>query len=267
MTIAEKLRILERRNERALAVFATAGDPDLNTSTEIFGHLGDWGADIIEIGIPYSDPLMDGPVLQRSYLRALKHGFKLSQLAKIVEKTADKSDTPILIMTCYNPVYKYGVNRFFRDVKSAGVDSILLTDLPPEEWGESIELAKQFKLGTIFLIAPTTPIGRMEMISKISNPFVYCISKMGVTGAGAELPDELQDYVKFVQDTVKQPIMVGFGISTPEQAAQASVSANGVIVGSAAVAIIERHLDDKVRMFSLLENFISGIKNSLKPKD
>ncbi|MFA6448709.1 MAG: tryptophan synthase subunit alpha [bacterium] len=264
MTIAEKLKILKERSEGALAVFITAGDPDLETSQEIFNRLGDWGADIIEIGIPYSDPLMDGPVLQRSYQRALRRGFKLDQLPPLIETARKKSDTPILIMSCYNPIYKYGLRRFFRDVSTAGADSVLITDLPPEEWGESLDLAKQFNLGTIFLLAPTTTIQRMEVLNRVSNPFVYCISKTGVTGASETLPDSLRNYLRFVREVITQPIMVGFGISTPEQAAAVGKLANGVVVGSAAVTIIERHLDDNNRIFHLLGQFVGELKDALK---
>jgi tryptophan synthase alpha chain len=265
MTIAERLKKLKERREGALAVFATAGDPDWETSLEIFGSLGKWGADVIEIGIPYSDPLMDGPVLQRSYQRALNRGFKLSTLPKLIQTTRAASDTPMLVMTCFNPVYRYGVRRFFQDIKSAGADSILLTDLPPEEWGESLELARHFGLGTIFLLTPTTPIKRMEHLNEISSPFVYCVSKTGVTGAGDSLPENLADYLKFVREVVSKPLLVGFGISNPEQAALIGKMADGVIVGSAAVTIIERHLDDKTRMFHLLEKFTGELKQALKP--
>lgn len=264
MTIEEKLKTLKERREGALAVFATAGDPEWETSLEIFRNLGAWGADIIEIGIPYSDPLMDGPVLQRSYQRALNRGFKLSTLPQLIETTRKSCDTPMLVMTCFNPVYKYGVRRFFSDVRSAGVDAVLLTDLPPEEWGESLELARHFGLGTIFLLTPTTPIKRMELLNNISSPFVYCVSKTGVTGAGESLPENLKNYIKFVKEVVTKPILVGFGISSPEQAAQVGGMVDGVIVGSAAVTIIERHLDNDARMFHLLENFIGGLKQALK---
>jgi len=265
MTIDEKLKILKQRNEGALAVFITAGDPDRDTSIEIFSRLGDWGADIIEIGIPYSDPLMDGPVLQRSYLRSLRRGFKLDSLPSLITAARKKTDTPMLIMSCYNPIYKYGLRRFFRDISSAGADSVLITDLPPEEWGESLDLAKQFNVGTIFLVAPTTSIQRMEEINRLSNPFVYCISKTGVTGTSEALPDALQNYLRFVREVITQPIMIGFGISDATQAAAAGKLASGVVVGSAAVTIIERHLDDNNRIYHLLGQFVGDLKSALRP--
>lgn len=264
MTIAEKLAMLKERDERALALFLTAGDADRETSLELFRHLGEWGADIIELGIPYSDPLMDGPVLQRSYQRALRRGFKLAALPAFIEDIRKKSDTPMLIMTCFNPIYRYGVHRFFKDMKAAGVDSLLITDLPPEEWGESHELAKQYNLGTIFLLAPTTDIKRMELINQFSSPFVYCISKTGVTGTSDTLPEELSSYIRFVRDVVTQPVLVGFGISNPEQAGAVGKLASGVVVGSSAVTIIERHLDDSQRTMRLMENFVGGLKEALR---
>ncbi len=265
MSIEKTLADLKKRGEGALAAFATAGDPDRETSLDIFRSLGSWGADIIEIGIPYSDPLMDGPVLQRSYTRALKRGFKLDALPAFVEEIGKTSSAPMLIMTCCNPVLRYGALRFFRDVSSAGADSVLITDMPPEEWGESLDLARQFNLGTIFLLAPTTPMSRMQLIDGVSTPFVYCVSKMGVTGAGELDLERLRDYVRFVRDSVSKPVMVGFGISEPEQAKAVGSMADGVVVGSAAVAIIERHLDDRARMFALLDKFIGGLKTALKP--
>ncbi len=264
MKIAEKLRQLESRGEKALAAFSTVGDPDRKTSVEIFAAMGNSGADILELGIPYSDPLMDGPVLQRAYLRSLNRGFSLADLPRFVEDVKARTDTPMLIMSCCNPMYRYGVRRFLRDVSSAGVDSVLITDLPPEEWGESHELAKQFELGTIFLVAPTTPVGRMEKISSYSSPFTYCISKLGVTGTSESVPRELKEYVKFVKEMMSGPVLVGFGVSDADQARLIGGLADGVIVGSAFSAIIERHLDDTGRMLSLLEKFTSDLKNALK---
>ncbi len=264
MTIAEVLEKLKRNDEGALAMFSTAGDPDRETSLELFKVLGDSGSDLIEIGIPYSDPLMDGPVLQRSYQRALNAGFNLADFPSYIEAVRASTPTPLLVMTCYNPVHKYGVRRFFRDISNAGVDSILLTDLPPEEWGESMDLARGFNLGTVFLVAPTTPSPRMEMLNDLSDPFVYCVSKMGITGSGQGLPDTLKEYVSFVKGIVTKPLLVGFGITTPEQAEMTGAMADGVVVGSALVSIIERHLDDNRNIFKFAGRFVNELKEALK---
>lgn len=264
MTIAETLEKLKKKNEGALAMFATAGDPDRETSLELFKTMGDSGADLIEIGIPYSDPLMDGPVLQRSYQRALKAGFNLAGFPSFIEDIRAATPAPLLVMTCYNPVYKYGVRRFFRDISNAGVDAVLLTDLPPEEWGESLDLARGFRLGTVFLLAPTTPSRRMELINDLSDPFVYCVSKMGITGSEHDgAPDALKEYVSFVKGIVTKPLLVGFGISTPEQAEKVGGLADGVVVGSALVAIVERHLEDNRKIFEFAGKFVSDLKDAL----
>lgn len=263
MKIADKLAELKKRNEKALAVFAMMGDPDLATSEKVFSRLHEWGADILELGIPYSDPLMDGPTLQLSHRRALDAGFSLKEIPGLVERIRKASDIAALIMTCYNPVFRYGVNRFFRDVSNAGIDSILITDLPPEEWGESLELARAHNLGAVFLVTPNTPICRMEQIAKLSSPFVYCVSRSGITGAQSQLPDDLASYVKFVRDVVSEPVLVGFGISTPEQARITGRLVDGVVVGSAAVSIIERNMGNEKAMLAELEGFVGSLKQAL----
>lgn len=263
MKISAKLEELKQKGEKALAVFATIGDPDMDTSFEVFSRLHGWGADIIELGIPYSDPLMDGPTLQRSYRRSLDAGFSLKSVPPFIDRLRKATDIAALVMTCYNPVYRYGVNRFFRDISSAGVDAILLTDLPPEEWGESLDLARGYGLGTVFLITPTTPIRRMEEIARLSKPFVYSVSKTGVTGASAELPPELKSYMAFVRDVVDAPVLIGFGISTPEQARVAGGLADGIVVGSAAVNVIQRNMGSREKILRELEGFVGGLKEAL----
>lgn len=266
MTIADKLKQLKTTGRKALAAFSTLGDPDYDTSLEIFSSLGKWGADILELGIPYSDPLMDGPVLQRSYQRALRAGFKMADMPGFVEKIRKRCDTPMLVMTCCNPVFKYGVRRFFSDMSSAGVGALLVTDLPPEEWGESLELAKSFGLGVILLLTPTTPIKRMELINSISSPFVYCVSKAGVTGAGDNLPEELASFVKFVRDIVTKPLLIGFGISTPEHAKAVSALADGVIIGSAFASLIEKNLDEPAQIMRSVERFTFDVRVAMDDK-
>ena len=264
MRIADRLEELKSRNEKALAIFATVGDPELSTSLDIFSRLHDWGADIIEMGIPYSDPLMDGPILQQSYRRSLNMDFSLKDLPGFIEKVRSRCDAAALIMTCYNPVFKYGVHRFFQDITNAGMDSILITDLPPEEWGENMDLARSFKLGTIFLITPTTPISRMETIAQLSEPFVYCVSRTGITGTRDSLPEELQSFITLVRGVIREPVLIGFGISTPEQARTASLWADGIVVGSAAVSVIERNLDSKEEILRSLEKFVGSLKDAIK---
>jgi tryptophan synthase alpha chain len=184
-------------------------------------------------------------------------------LPHIIENIRKRSDITMHVMTCYNPVFKYGANRFFRDISAAGASAVLITDLPPEEWGESLEVARSHGLGAIFLVTPTTPIKRMEMINEISEPFVYCVSRAGITGTADELPPEIASYVSFVKEVVTTPLLVGFGISTPEHAKAISRIADGVIIGSAIAAIIEKNLGSEAQMLKALEQFVSGARAAM----
>lgn len=263
MTISETLNRLRSENRKALAPFATVGDPDRAASLDVFRGFGDWGADLIELGIPYSDPLMDGPTLQRSYRRALDAGFKLKDLPKFIEDIRKKSDTPMLVMTCVNPIYRYGEERFCRDVAGAGVDALLITDLPPEEWGSLRETAERHKLGTIFLVTPNTPPERVKLLDSLSSPFVYCVSKAGVTGAGDKLPPELGRFIDTIKNTLTKPALIGFGISTPEHARTASALADGVIIGSAVVNRIEKNLGDNASIISSVDEFLTSVRKAM----
>ncbi|MEW5945870.1 MAG: tryptophan synthase subunit alpha [bacterium] len=263
MRIAAKLEKVRNEGRRALAIFSTIGDPDAPTSLEIFARLHEWGADVLELGVPYSDPLMDGPTLQVSYRRSLRNGFDINDAPMFVEKLRQRTEITALIMTCFNPVFRYGVNRFFRDVSNAGVDSVLITDLPPEEWGEYLELARGFDLGTVFLVTPTTTVKRMDLIAGLSDPFVYCVSRTGITGERDSLPEELRSYVRFVKDMIKKPVLIGFGISTPQQARLAGELADGVVIGSATVKIIENNLGSRAKMLIELEKFVTSVRDEM----
>lgn len=263
MTISEKLKILSQQKKKALTPFSMVGDPDMDTSLEIFSRMSDWGADFAELGIPYSDPLMDGPTLQRSHRRALNAGFKLARLPQFIERIRKRSDLPLLIMTCFNPIFKYGAKRFFEDVSSAGVSALLVTDLPPEEWGENLELAAQHGLGTIFLLTPTTTPERMRLLDRVSNPFVYCVSKVGVTGTGDSLPPELKDFTESVRKIITKPMLIGFGISTPRHAREAAALADGVIIGSAVAAMIETNIGDNETLLKELGGFLSSARQEM----
>lgn len=265
MTISERLSELKKSGEGALAMFATAGDPGGPESIEVFRAIGGSGADIIEIGVPYSDPLMDGPTLQLSYKRALDAGFKLKNFPAYIEAVRAASGIPALIMTCFNPVHKYGVERFFRDVSSAGADSVLLTDLPPEEWGEYAAVAESCRLGAIFLVTPTTTPERMRMLGARSNPFVYCVSKVGITGASEDLPETLVEYLQTVRENISErPLMVGFGVSQPSHAALLKKVSDGVIVGSALVKLVEKNVGDAASMAREVAALTSGLKEALR---
>ncbi len=262
MTISEKISESKSRGHGALAMYAPAGDPDIERSIDIYRAIGAGGADVIEIGIPYSDPMMDGPILQAAYTRALKNGFKLSGLPKFIERVREVSGLPALVMTCFNPVFQYGAEKFITDIHSAGADAILLVDLPPDHWGALRDHADSIGLGTIHLATPVTSPARLKYIGSLSSPFTYCVSRMGITGARTEM-GEVEKYIDSVREASKSPVMVGFGISSPDQAQAVRHFADGVIIGTALTKIVERNLGDHAAACREVELFTTSIKQAL----
>lgn len=234
----ERLKV---KGEKALITFITAGDPDLKTTKEIVFELERSGADIIELGIPFSDPMADGPTIQASSSRALKSGATLKKVLGLVKDIRKTSEIPIILFGYYNPIFTYGVERFARDTKRVGADGVLVVDLPPEEVGELKTQTDRFGLDLIFLLTPTSDNGRMRLVAERASGFVYYVSVAGVTGARERLSHSVQRYVKRARRFTTLPICVGFGISTHEQVKAVSRWADGVVVGSAIVGVIERN--------------------------
>lgn len=247
---------------KALVAFFTAGDPDLSSSKEIFLVIEKSGADVIEIGVPFSDPLADGPVIQASAHRSLQNGTTLKKIIQLVKDIRTESDLPIVLMSSFNPVFVYGQKEFVADAVEAGVDGVILPDLPPEEAGEFLTYANEKNLDMIFLLAPTSTPERIQRINEVSKGFTYYISLTGTTGTKSTLSKNLEEKVAAVKRKVKLPVLVGFGISGPEQAQEAAQCSDGVIIGSAIVKLIEAYPDPIERNRKISE-FISGIKNSL----
>jgi len=228
---------LTNKGQAALICFVVAGDPDLETSKALILKMVESGADIIELGLPYSDPLADGPVIQAASQRALQKGITLEDVFHLGEEL--KGQAPLIIMSYFNPIFRYGLKLFAKDCRRSGIDGVIIPDLPPEEARPWVEEARKSKLDTIFLAAPTSPPDRIKLIDRMSRGFIYFVSVTGVTGVREKLPQGLAAAVQQIKNQSPKPVAVGFGISTPEQAKEISRFADGVIVGSALAKIIE----------------------------
>jgi tryptophan synthase alpha chain len=220
-----------------------AGDPDLATTRTLIVEMEKAGCDIIELGAPFSDPLADGPTIQKAAIRSLKNHTSVADVLGLVADVRKTSSIPLILMTYYNLIFKYGEERFVHDAVSAGLDGMILPDLPPEEAGTLIPLAKKEGLDSIFLLAPTSTDDRIKLVSKVSQGFIYYVSLTGVTGAKLSSQTSIKNAVQKIKTVTDKPVAVGFGISTPDQAAQVALSgADGVIVGSALVKVIEENI-------------------------
>jgi len=229
-------------NKPALVAYLTCGDPDLATTREIILAAIDAGASVIELGVPFSDPLADGPVIQRASERALKHGTSLEQVLTLAAEIRQHSQSVGMIVFSYlNPILQMGMEKFCKVARHAGLDGVLITDLPVEEANDYLREARKNDLATVFLVAPTSPDARLKRIAQVSTGFVYAISRTGVTGTRKQLPEDASGLVKRLRRFTKLPVAVGFGISTSEQFASVGKFAEAAVVGSAIVETIERN--------------------------
>ena len=227
----------------ALVAYVTAGDPNLKFTEALVLALAEAGADIVELGVPFSDPIADGPVIQRASERALKRGTSLGGVLKLAERIRRKSAIPLVLFSYYNPVLQFGVERFATEASQAGVDGALITDLTPEEAGGYVKTMRRSRPGgidTVFLAAPTSTAARLRAIARLSRGFVYVISRRGTTGARQDVPVEVKALVRRVRRATPLPIAVGFGISRREHVEALAGVADGVVVGSALVECCER---------------------------
>lgn len=260
--IEEKFKKLKEANQKALIPFITAGDPDLDTTKRLVIEMERAGADIIELGVPFSDPIADGPAIQKASYRSLKSGTTLKKIIGIVKELRRTTEIPLVLMTYYNPVFKYGISEFVRDATDAGVDGIIIPDLPPEEGEGIIEEGKRHNLNTIFLLAPTSTKERIKIVASASTGFIYYVSLTGVTGARESLPETVEASVNKIRKATDKPIAVGFGISTAEQAKRIASFADGVIVGSAIVNVIEKNID-KPDLIEKVSGFVKDLKSGI----
>lgn len=229
---------LKAQRRKAFIAYITAGDPDLATTLTLVREMPDSGVDIIELGVPFSDPIADGPTIQAASQRALAKGATVKKILGVVKSARLKTDIPIVLMTYYNPVLRYGLKEFFSSCRKCGVDGVIVPDLPYEESADLVAAAREEAVATIFLAAPTSTPERIKKIVSKSRGFVYYVSLTGVTGARRALPPDIGAGIRRIRSVADKPVAVGFGVSSPEQARALARVADGVIVGSAIVKII-----------------------------
>ena len=235
-SISEQFQVLRDRGQCALIPFVTAGDPDLATTAAALKRLDQNGADFIELGVPYSDPLADGPVIQAAATRALQQGVTLDQVLELVGRVSPDINAPIILFTYYNPILNRGIERFLQDIAAVGAKGLVVPDLPLEENEPLLAAAQAAGIEVILLVAPTSPQARIQAIATQSQGFIYLVSVTGVTGIRTEIQGRVQGLIQDLQQQTAKPIAVGFGVSQPEQVAQLRQwGANGVVVGSAFV--------------------------------
>lgn len=247
---------LRKQDKKAFIPYIMAGDPDLEKTADLIKLFENIGADIVELGIPFTDPLADGPTIQRASERALKKGVTLTKVIDFMKEIRRLTEIPILFMSYYNPIFRYGVERFVRDAVLSGVDGVIVPDLPPEEAAQLIRPARKEGLSTIFLLAPTSTTERIKKVVKASTGFIYYVSITGITGSRLEIDESLTDSIKNVKSMTERPVCIGFGVSNPEEASRMAAISDGVIVGSAIVKVI-KETPEKV------EEFVRGLRRAI----
>lgn len=251
-----------KKADKALIPYICAGDPDLKSTRELIFTLEDAGADIIELGIPFSDPLADGPVIQAAGQRALARGVSLAEIFQMVSQVEDKTDIPLILMGYYNSILSYGRESFIEDCSRAGVAGVIVPDLPYEEDKEFYEKMRDTKIAGVLLAAPNTPSSRLEYLGKKSSGFLYCVSLLGVTGDKKGPHEHLGEYINRVREKVDMPLGLGFGIDGPKKAATVSEYVDGVIMGSAIIEVINNSAG-RNDMHSSVKNFVAKIREAI----
>lgn len=261
--ISKTFERLQRQGQKALIPFITAGYPDLATTRKLILTLEKCGADLLELGIPFSDPMADGPIIQAASEKALVHGTSLDDVLHLVKTVRSTTSLPLILMGYYNPFYRFGLKRFTREARRAGVDGVLVVDLPPEEAAEMLIHTERAGLDLIFLLAPTSDAKRIDSIVRHARGFIYYVSLTGVTGIRAQLDRDIKQHIDGIRKKTDLPIGVGFGISTPRHARQVSRWADAVVVGSALIRIIAESTTQK-EILRRAGRFISILKNAMQ---
>lgn len=259
--VKEKRSRIRFAAKPALVAYLTCGDPDIATTREIILAACRAGADVIELGVPFSDPVADGPVIQRASERALQHGTSLEDVLRLAGEVRKETDAGLIVFTYLNPVLRFGLERFCAEAAKAGVDGALVTDLTVEEAGEYRRMMAEHDLDTVFLAAPTSPAPRLKAIAEACKGFVYAVSRTGITGAQKQLATDAQDLVKRIRKFTRLPVAVGFGISNPQQFAQVGEFADAAVVGSAIVQVIEQNSG---REAQAVESFVRSLKSGVR---
>ena len=264
--LAQTFADLKAKREKAFVAFVTAGDPFPERTAEVIISLADAGADIIELGIPFSDPLADGPTIQASSQRALDSGMTPPKVLDIVRQVrAQGCEVPLVLMGAWNPVLQYGPEKFARAMQDAGADAVILTDLSPEEAGGWKAAGDAHGIDTIFLLAPTSTPARMAFVARMASGFVYCVSRTGVTGARSEVPADLPPLVEAIRTHARNtPVCIGFGISQPQHVRTVATFADGVVVGA---AIVQKLHDNRENpdVLQSVGNFVRSMKAETRP--
>lgn len=248
------------KNGKAFIAFVTGGDPDMETTERLIYAMERAGADLIEIGVPFSDPIAEGPVIQAANERALQAGCTTDKLFALVEKVRKTVKVPLVFLTYLNPIYTYGKEKFMKRCQETGMDGLIVPDLPFEEKEELLPECMTYGIELISLIAPTSN-DRIQMIAKEAQGFIYCVSSMGVTGVRSEIKTDISSMIKLVKNETKVPCAVGFGISTPEQAAKMAALSDGAIVGSAIVKLVEQYGRDSEQA---VYDYVKSMKDAVR---
>ncbi len=251
-------------NHAALIPFFVIGDPDFDTSLAVIKAAIDAGADILELGIPFSDPIADGPTIQKADIRAMNNGMNVASALEFIKQIKDYKDIPIGLLMYYNLIYQYGTEKFFNDFHQAGVNSVLIADLSIDDGDEIISPAVSAGLDTVFMVTPNTEPERMKLIASKTTGFIYTVSVLGVTGSRDQLSSTIEGLIGGLKKLTDVPVCVGFGISKPEHAVSvAQAGADGVIIGSKIVGLIESNLGNKEKMVADISAFLGQVKNAI----
>lgn len=260
--IDQTFKRLKDKSQAAFIPFIVAGDPDLGITEALLYKMAECGADMIELGVPFSKPSADGPTIRAAHQRALQNGINLKEILRMTKRLKDRIP-PLILMTYLKPVLEYGLRNFAQSCHRANIDGVIIPNLPPEEAGVWIKEARKVALDTIFLVTPTSPKGYIRRVSQCSRGFIYYVSVAGLTGMRDRLPKGLELSVNGIKRQGRKPVGIGFGISNPEQAKEVSRFADGVIMGSAIVSKIEENINHP-DLITTVGNFVSSINKSLK---
>ena len=255
-----KFKELKAANKKAFIAFITAGYPDLSSTERLVLEFDKIGVDIVELGVPFSDPIADGPIIQNASHLALKKGVNLFRILSLVKKLRRKTQIPICLMSYYNPIFCFPANKFIESASRSGVDGIIVPDLPMDEAGDLISISRKFGIKNILFISPTSPKKRVKEVAKKASGFIYYVSLTGVTGSRSVLPSDLKSKILSIKSVTKKPVCVGFGVSSKKQVKEIYSFADGVIVGSAIIKKVSEYIRDK-NLIKKVSNFVRELMN------